>query len=392
MATRIALIWEQLAPYHIDRIEAVGQRLAGRAEILAVEVATTSRTYDWKPSGEIANARKITLFPGETYDEIHPLRRFWRQLRTVASADLVLVGIGYDRPDIIALSWVLRVTRRQVVVMTDSKFDDRPRRVLREWLKSLVLRSYAAAIVAGRRQGEFLRYLGFRNRPILPGYDTVSMARIAREAAAVKNPAFADRPFICVARLVAKKNLFTLLAAYARYVALAGAAPRRLVIAGAGPLAGQLMARIEALGLAELVELTGFIDPVEVSQQLAGSLALLLFSTEEQWGLVVNEAVGLGLPIIATHAVGSGDALVRNLINGFLFEPDAIEGPARAMLQLAGDEGLWQRMSAASAERGWLADSERFADAVEALAAPQSAEAPQASLARYQAVLAETAG
>jgi len=391
MTARVALIWEQFAPYHIDRIEAVGRRLEGLAEVLAVEVATASHTYAWKPSGAIAYARKLTLFPGETYDQVRPARRWWRQWRALRGCGTIFFGIGYDRPDIIVLAWLLRLRGRHVVLMTDSKFDDRPRRAGREWIKALILGSYTGAIAAGRRQQAFLRYLGFRRRPVVPGYDTVSVERIRAEAGNLCAPPFQGRPFICVARLVPKKNLFRLIDAYARYVDLDPAAPRRLVIAGDGPLDDALRQHCRKLGVARLVEFTGFIDPAEVSGRIAQSLALLLFSSEEQWGLVVNEAVALGIPVMVTHPVGSGDALVRNLINGFVFEPDAIEGPARAMLLLARDESVWRRMAAASDQRAWLADSERFADAVAILAGQGNLAEAAGRLARFRTVLGETA-
>ncbi len=390
MTTTIALIWEQFAPYHIDRIEAVGQRLAGRAAVLGVEVATASEVYAWAPSGKIDHARKLTLFPGESYERISPWRRFWRMWRAVSSARVVFVGIGYHRPDIIALSWLLRLTGRRAVMITDSKFDDRSRLAVREWGKAALLRAYRGAIVAGRRQRDFVHLLGFADDDILPGYDTVGIARIRAEAAQEPVTAYADRAFICVARLVPKKNLFSVLTAYARYVQLEQGPARRLVIAGSGPLAEPLARHVEALGLAGLVEFTGFVTPAEVSRLLAASLALLLLSTEEQWGLVVNEAVALAIPVIASHAVGSTDALVRNLISGYLFEPDAVEGPARAMLRLASDEGHWQSLAEATRDMAWLADSDRFSDAVEMVTFPAEAVQARANVARYRAVLAET--
>ncbi len=391
MVTKIALIWEQFAPYHIDRVEAVGRRLAGRVDVVAVEVATSSQTYAWKPSGKVANAQKVTLFPGQSYDQIHPLRRFWRQWQVLKRCDVVFMGISFAHPDILALSWLLRLRGRTVVMITDSKFDDRTRLALREWLKSLLLKPYSAAIVAGRRQRDFVRMLGFANRPILPGCDTVGVARVREEAARAVDCPFEKRDFICVARFVPKKNLFRLIDVYARYLELAAGPPRKLVLAGSGPLEKRLHAYSAAKGLSSQIEFTGFLESPQVSLRLAASLALILLSTEEQWGLVVNEAVALGVPVIASHAVGAGDALVRNLINGFVFEASAIEGPAKAMARLAGDAGAWHRMAKASADRAWLADSERFADAVEALALPEQAEAARASIARYDAVLAETA-
>ena len=391
MATKIALIWEQFSAYHVDRIEAVGRRLAGRVDVVAVEVATSSQTYAWKPSGEVENAQKVTLFPGQSYERIHPLRRFWRQWQVLKRCDVVFMGISYARPDIVALSWLLRLRGRKAVMITDSKFDDRIRLVLREWAKSLLLKPYSAAIVAGRRQRDFVRMLGFADRAILPGCDTVGVTRVRQEAGRSVECPFDKRDFICVARFVPKKNLFGLIDVYARYLELADGPPRKLVLAGSGPLEQRLHAYSAAKGLSSHIEFTGFLDSGEVSRRMAASLALILLSTEEQWGLVVNEAVALGIPVIISHPVGAGDALVRNLINGFVFEASAIEGPAMAMARLAGDAGAWQRMAKASADRAPLADSERFADAVEALVLPDQAETARLGIARFNAVLAETA-
>lgn len=391
MVIRVALIWEQFAPYHIDRIEAVGRRLAGRAEVLAIEVATASATYDWKPSGAIRHATKVTLFPDQRYEQIHPLRRLWRQWRQLKDCTHVFIGISYARLDIIILSWVLQLLGRRVVMISDAKFDDRVRLVSREWAKGLLLCAYDAALVAGKRHHDFVRMLGFRRRKILPGCDTVGVERIRREAGdAVLSP-FQKRYFICVARFVPKKNLFGLVDVYSKYVELSKAEPRKLILVGSGPLEDALRRHAAALGISDRVEFTGFLSSIEVSRLIAGSLALLLLSTEEQWGLVVNEAIALGIPPIVSHAVGASDLLVRNLVNGFIFEDSAIDGPARAMVELAANKQLWLRMSNASRERAWLADEERFADAVEALSCEADASSAFLNIARFEAVLAEAA-
>ena len=75
----VALLFAQFSAYHIDRCEAVARRFAGRAEVLAVEVATTSATYAWEVSGAVAGARKLTLFPGASYERVGWPRRLWAQ-------------------------------------------------------------------------------------------------------------------------------------------------------------------------------------------------------------------------------------------------------------------------------------------------------------------------
>ena len=369
-SARIGLLFAQFSAYHIDRCQAVALRFAGRAEVLAVEVATSSTTYAWEASGEVAGAHKITLFPGEKYDQIGWLRRFWRQFKALRGCDTVMIGIGYNERDVIALSWLLAMLGKQVILLSESKFDDKPRTILTECLKAAVLAPYSSAIVGGHRHIAYFRFLGFRRRSVLPGYDTVSLERVRAMGGGAVAPAGADyasRNFIFVGRFVDKKNLLELIVGYALYTKGAGHQARRLVLIGAGAEEPAMRAVAAAQGVSELIDFPGFLDAGAVAQHLRGGLALVLTSSEEQWGLVVNEALAFGLPAIISAAVGSGDLLVRNLRNGYVIEQGSPQGLAQAMANLAGDEALWRSMVAASHARAWLGDTERLADAAEAL-------------------------
>jgi glycosyltransferase involved in cell wall biosynthesis len=79
---------------------------------------------------------------------------------------------------------------------------------------------------------------------------------------------------------------------------------RRLLLVGNGPLEGALRDRAAELGLGDAVVFCGFLQSTEVANLLSRALALVLVSVEEQWGLVVNEAVALGLPVIVSEYVG----------------------------------------------------------------------------------------
>lgn len=370
---RIALLFAQFAAYHVDRCEAVARRLAGRAEVLAVEVCASSQTYAWEPSGEVAGARKLTLFAGEDYEKVPLLRRFAAQFRALRHCDTVLVGIGYNERDIMMLSWLLPLLGVRMVMMSESKYDDFPRSRLFERFKALLLLPYRAAIVGARRHMAYARLLGFRRRRVLPGYDTVGVERIRMQAGgklATDGADFAARPFVYVGRFVEKKNLLGLLDGYAAYAATAGTTARRLVLVGSGPQEAELKARADALGIAGLVDFPGFLSAGEVSRMLPGALALLLVSTVEQWGLVVNEALALGLPVVVSPAVGAGDVLVRDGVNGHVVEGGSPAAIASAMAVLGQDEAQWRAKCAASLERAWLGDVERLADAVELLLDP----------------------
>lgn len=376
-APSIGIVFAQFAAYHVDRCEAVGARLKGRFRVRAVEVATTSATYAWEASGEVRGCEKVTLFAGRSFEQVGRFARFIAEYRALRRCRFVFVGLSYGLTDAIALSWSLRLTGSRVIVLTESKFDDYRRYWWREAGKALLLGAYHAGIVGGRRQVEYLRFLGFRRRPVLPGYDTVGVDRVRRQAAAGARSAVAwqDRPFVFVGRFVPKKNLAVLLQAYAAYVGLGTGQPRRLVMIGDGPLRRELTELAGVLRIGGWIDWPGFLPADGVSRRLADGLALCLVSTEEQWGLVVNEAAALSLPIIASHQVGACDALVRNGVNGFVVEPQDITQIAQCMARLAADRELWTSMSRASHDCASLGDAERFADAVEQLCDPRASAA-----------------
>lgn len=363
---RIALVWAQFAAYHVDRCEAVAAHLGPSVEVISVELADGSEAYAWDASGDVRGTRKVTLFPGRTVESISRVQRFFALARVLWRCDVVFFGIGYNEKDIIALSWVLRLFGVRLVMMSDSKFEDRQRSVVFESIKSLVLASYHSAFAAGWRQRSYFRFLGFGKRPILMGYDTVNIERMRSQAnldGPVGEISWRERNFLYVGRFVAKKNLLVLIDAYAAYVALAGDKARKLVMAGAGPEENAIRDKIEQLGISDKVTFSGFLTTSKVSRLMGRSLALLLVSTEEQWGLVVNEALACGLPVVVSRAVGACDLLVRNLINGYIVEPSSIESIAQAMLTLASDEAEWERMANESSRLAPLGDTRRFAEA-----------------------------
>ena len=368
----VGLVWSQFSAYHVDRLEAVGRRLLGRARVLSVEVASSSATYAWDPSGDVEGTEKHRLFQGQMHEKIPLFRRFVAQLRVLLQCDIIFVGVAYSQPDIIALSYLLRLLGKQVVMMTASKFDDFQRSASREFAKRLLLSPYSAAVVGGRRQFEYVRFLGFKRKLVLPGYNTVSMRRVLDEAKAPDEaePAYESRPFVFVGRFVDKKNIPRMLEGFARYAANAGAQARRLVLIGDGPLRSQMLAQCADLGIEDLVDFAGFLPAAKVSAHLARSLALVLVSEEEQWGLVINEALAVGLPVIVSADVGAREALVRNLLNGVVVEACDVEDIARSFALVDTTEAKWQAMSAAATQRAWHADAERFADAVEQLVFP----------------------
>jgi L-malate glycosyltransferase len=374
---KIALIWERYLVNRDDRAAALAERLEGRADVLAIEVATTTELYaDFPPSGTTGKATKRTLFPGRSFDDIKPWRRFLAMFRAVSRCKIVCIGVPYSKPDILLLVWVLRLLGRQVILATVSKFDDYPRASGFEFAKRLVLAGFRTILVPGVRSFEYYQFLGFGRHQILYGGNSICIERVRSQAASGTGAlptAFADRDFFYVGRLIEKKNLSLLIDAFARYCALEPSSTRKLVLIGSGPLEAKLREEADRKAPEGRVEFAGFLSESALYGRMAKGLGLVLVSISEQWGEVINEALALDLPVIVSEAPGARDVLVRNLVNGFVLEKGSVEGIARAMQQLGADEAAWKRMSDASRARAPLADVAVFADAIESLFDPAAA-------------------
>jgi glycosyltransferase involved in cell wall biosynthesis len=88
----------------------------------------------------------------------------------------------------------------------------------------------------------------------------------------------------------------------------------------------------------------------------------ILPSRYDGWGVVVNQALGAGLPIICSTTVGAGRELVESGFNGFRVEPNDVNALAVAMEQFARDPTLAVRFGAASRTRAALYTPESGAD------------------------------
>ena len=362
----LVFLWDNFGPYHVDRLNAVHAHFKDRASIIGIELSPTSETYEWQVS-ESSSFEKRTVFPdGMPRSFLTRARRILAKMPPMKGAHIFLCH--YENPAIFTLALLLRMRGACVIMMNDSKFDDKSRSVWKEIGKSFFLLPYQGALSNGTRSKEYWKFLGMRAKPIHGEYNTVSFERIRRQAGvppAPDGPGFQDRHFTAIARLVPKKNLPMLLEAYNLY-RQSVERPRPLHLCGSGPDEAALRQQAKDLGISNHVVFRGWLQDNAISQTLGQSLALLLPSVEEQFGLVVNEAQAMGLPVILSDNCGARDRLVRSGVNGFVIEPDNPRGMAYFMTQLSEDESLWQRMCNEANKSAPMGDVQRFVEGVEA--------------------------
>jgi glycosyltransferase involved in cell wall biosynthesis len=156
-----------------------------------------------------------------------------------------------------------------------------------------------------------------------------------------------DRPVILYAgKLIAKKRPQDLLEAYAE---IAQEHPAALVFLGDGSERGRLAETARRRGLSDVL-IAGFVNQSEVPRYYAAADLLVLPSSHEPWGLVLNEAMCFGLPVIASDAVGAAPDLVHPGENGWIYAVGDTRALAAALRALLEDPGRRARMGARSRE------------------------------------------
>ena len=259
--------------------------------------------------------------------------------------------------------------------MTDANVQIEPlrskwkRRIKALFLGRLLFRLSAGFLCAGTANKQLYQLYGVPDYKLFPfayswGYD--SLFKISADLKSRRSQIRADLGLpedslvvLYCGRLSREKNLFHLVEAYHRLEH-----PRKsLVLVGDGELKQALQDRVEELKV-DSVHFFGFQDRNQVSKFYATSDLLVLPSARETWGIVVNEAMCFGLPVVVSHQVGAGIDLVVDGHNGYsvaTWDVDALFQSIKQLADLSEEDRLLMGTRAADMMREWsqrsLADS-----------------------------------
>lgn len=290
----------------------------------------------------------------------------------------VLVVSGYSFPESLAALMAAAERGLPVVVCSESNWHDAPRRPWTEALKQRVLRFAQAGLVGGEPQATYLEGLGLATEAIFRGYNAVDNRHFAtanhwREqgAAGREQLGLPRRYLLAVSRFTSKKNLSRLIEGFAlwRHDATPGQQDLNLLILGDGPLRPALEAQVASLGLQAWVHLPGSCAYADLPSRYGLAEAFIHASTVEQWGLVVNEAMAAGLPVLVSTTCGSAPELVQPGVTGLRFQPHKASAIAAAIHWLMNlPPSVRQRLGESSQRRVESYGPAAFAAGLEAAA------------------------
>ena len=222
-------------------------------------------------------------------------------------------------------------------------------------LAKFIVRNSDACIAYGTRAKEYLVSLGASPEKVFIAYNTVDTDFFRQQnfkfkaqkddlndKMGIKNKKIA----LYIGQLIERKNVKLLIKAYSK---LKDELDIALLIVGNGMQKNELKNLCIKNNIND-VFFVGFKQKEELPWYYAMSDLFVLPSAQEVWGLVLNEAMACGLPVIATDKVGASVDLIKNQENGYVVESRNIEQLYEAMKKILANPKIEESMSKRSQE------------------------------------------
>ncbi|MEL6659122.1 MAG: glycosyltransferase [Bacteroidota bacterium] len=335
-----------------------------------------------------------------TYDEYKEKRvtgRLWeetQELLNELSPDVVAIPGWASCESFAALNWC-RENGVPTILMSESQKDDADRSKLKETLKSLIVSQFDTGFAGGESSRDYLNQLGLQHKDIMLGYNAVDNEHFSIGAANARTKRRRlieeyDLPqqfLLASCRFIEKKNLVRLIEAYAQAKRKNAEEVPDLVILGNGTERDKVVEKAVELNIISNVHLHGFRSYDALPTYYGLSRGFIHIATHEQWGLVINEAMASGTPVIASSRCGATRTLLADNEAGFVVDPfdvGEISESITSLCQLSA--GSRSTMIAKSQEIVSAWGSEKFGSGMYA-AALRAIELPRKPPLKYVARL-----
>ena len=334
---KISILFSNFGPYHLARVRSF-QQICHQTDwsLTGIELARSQAEYPWKTQLKQWENQIVSVINNQKLEQTKFFLLVKKLYLTLSQTKPdILVISGYSRPSMLsALLWSMW-HQKPAILFSESKENDALRKNYQEKIKSRLVKLYKAALVGGLSHKNYLAKLGMPTEAIFYGYDVVDNEVFhPHKIKLLPNPL--KKPyFLAINRFVPKKNLLLLISAYANYRQLAGDSAWDLVLCGDGELRSEIEGQIANLNLQTVVHLPGFLQQKELLPYFAHAGCFIHASIQEQWGLVVNEAMAAGLPVLVSNRCGCFEDLVIEGVNGFGFDPENPQQLTELMLKIS---------------------------------------------------------
>jgi len=359
--------WNNIpSPYMVDRFNALADRGAFEFEAWFNDRIEADRSWDVDETSWRFQYRYLPSTQLFGCTQHWPLPLFGRRPDVMASL--------YAEPVFIcgwAISKLRGVKTAFRVLMTHDRWTTR--HPFKEALKRFLFRRVDAIETPGEDGKAFAMRYGAPAERIFLATHTVDITSIDAATSVVRPERVALRrelglkgtTFLYVGRLWWGKGVNYLLDAF-EHIQHQCAEPVSLLLVGDGPEEARLRQTCAERGIHNVV-FAGFQQKSDLPRYYALADVFVFPTLGDPYGLVVDEAMACGLPVISTSSAGEIRARIEEGHNGYIVPPEDVSALVESMLQLARYSDLRECMGAASADKvqghtpeKWAEDFERI--------------------------------
>jgi len=240
--------------------------------------------------------------------------KLWKAIQKI-QPDIIFMSYS-DLAYLPIIFW-LKFSKTKFFLAFDSNWEDKKRYSIIEFFKSKMMRFPDLIFSYGILQQDYLRRLKApesKMRLRVQGTDSDAVVHLYNQAKkANKDWGFPKRNFLYAGRFAKIKNVDFLIDVFKNLKEHDWG----LIVIGSGPDEDELLAQSEGI---ENIYFTGGKTWEEVIELYTQASVLVLPSTSEPWGIVVNEAMWCGIPVLVSDQCGCSKDMVDGK-NGFLFDP-----------------------------------------------------------------------
>ncbi|MDB5287253.1 MAG: glycosyltransferase family 4 protein [Mucilaginibacter sp.] len=238
-------------------------------------------------------------------------------------------------PGALGISWAKK-NKKKFIMFDDAKPSQVKRNFVVQGIKNLITLQADSLWLPSKSYAQEYTYFHDKGIPFFYGFSCIDNDFFNP----ITNCQPKSKTIICIARLVPIKNIDNLLKAW--QLIERQNTGYHLVIVGNGPQEVSL----KQLSLNLSVKTVEFIEAVDnktLPAYFKRSDAFILPSLSETWGLVVNEAMAAGLPVLLSARINAAHDLLKEGVNGFGFDPVDVNAIYNAILKYINTNDLLKK-------------------------------------------------
>ena len=301
---------DKIGPYHNSRYKSLSNE--NDFNIGVIQYNPQSNTYLW----EDCKDKSYKVFNIERYNSKKNLKNQIHKIIDIFNPNVFAIE-GWDQLISKYLIFLSNYLKIPSIILSDSRFKDHKRNIYKELIKIILLKGVSSALVAGFESKDYLMKLKFNKDKIFQPYNVVDNEYFANYK--INRKYLQNEYILSVGRFINKKNLFRLLNAFEKYKKSGGVLD--LMLIGAGPNEKLINNYISHSKYKNSIHKKYWKQISELPFYYKSAKVFVLASTNDQWGLVVNEALASGIVCLVSRECGCFKDLIENGSTGWGFDP-----------------------------------------------------------------------